>query len=77
MSTSIEAEEFLKKAHSHVAKDYLSKTSKEKFQIIIWKVSYQKVGIKGSRTLKTVHRYDFLFPSYGQLKRDQCSPPEL
>ena len=44
---------------------------------MILKVSYLKVGIKGSKTLKTVHRYDFLFPSYGQLKTDQCSSPEL
>ena len=39
-------------------------------------MSFLKVGIKGCKTLKTVHRYDFLFPSYGQLKTGQCPPPE-
>ena len=54
------------------------KPEKKNFKLLLKKcLGYLKVGIKGSKTLKTVHRYDFLFPSYGQLKTDQCSPPEL
>ena len=60
-------------AHSDVTKDDVTKTSK----VIIEKVFHLKVGIKERKTLKTTHRYDFLFPSYGQLKTDQCSAPEL
>ena len=64
-------------AHSDVTRDDVTKTSKVNFKLSLKKVSYLKVGIKRSKTLRTVHRYDFLFPSYGQLKTKQCSPPEL
>ena len=63
-------------AHSYVTKDDVSKPVKKNFKVLFKKcLGYLKVGIKGSKTLKTVHRYDFLFPSYGQLKTDQCPPP--
>ena len=51
-------------AHSDVTKNDITKTSKEKILNYLRKVSYLEVGIKASKTLKTVHRYDFLFLSY-------------
>ena len=66
-------------AHSDVTKDEVTKTIKVNYMKLyeVNYITYMKVGIKGSKTLKTAHRYEFLFPSYGQLKTEQCSPPEL
>ena len=73
----MKAEEFLKIAHSDVTKNDVTKPVKLNYILLFKKVAHLKVIIKGSKTLKTVHRNDFLFPSYGQLKTDQCSPMEL
>ena len=59
-------------AHSDVTKNDITKTSKEKILNYLRQVSYLEVGIKASKTLKTVHRYDFFVP---ELK--SVFPPEL